>query len=135
MIQISLLDLVLVKDSRHLWPEEFHALVLAAEEFPDERIRFGVIADWCDERGEDVYGAAWRWLHNRPFIDHPKSGVRVFRRRAGYGEYVRWELDNLPKWVAHAPTSHRRFEMCDRTLAALVADFAYQLQAVKGELA
>lgn len=135
MIQISLLDIVLVKDARHLWPDEFHGLVAAAEDDPADRLRFGVIADWCDENGEDVYGAAWRWLHNRPYVESPKSGVRVYRHRAGYGEYHRWEMDNLPQWVAHAPTGHRRFEQCDRTLAALVADFAYQLQAVKGELA
>lgn len=135
MIRVSLLDLVLVKDARHLWPDDFHGLVTAAEEDPDDRLRFGVIADWCDEQDEGVYGAAWRWLHARPFIDSPKSGVQVYRHRASYGEYHRWELGNLPGWVNNAPTSHRRFEQCDQTLAALVADFAYQLDAVKKELA
>ena len=135
MIRVSLLDLVLVKDARHLWPEDFHALVTAAEEEPDDRLRFGVIADWCDEQDEPVFGAAWRWLHNRPYTALPKAhGVRVYRHRAGYGEYHRWDMSNLPQWVANAPTAHRRFEQCDRTMAALVADFAYQLAAVKKEL-
>lgn len=134
MIRVSLLDLVLVKDARHLWPEDFHALVSAAEEDPDDRLRFGVIADWCDEQDEPAFGAAWRWLHARPFVKSPRQGVRVYRHRAGYGEWFRWEMENLPHWIANAPTTHRRFDQCDRTLAALVADFAYQLAAVKKEL-
>ena len=65
MVEVSLLELVSIPNTRPVWPTEFASLVSGCEADPEDRTLFGVVADWCDERGETEYGRAWRWLMRR----------------------------------------------------------------------
>lgn len=68
MVEVSLYKLVQVKDSQQAWPEEFRSLVARCEENLDDRLPFGVAADWLDERGEAELADAFRWLFKRPEV-------------------------------------------------------------------
>jgi hypothetical protein len=135
VIQVALIDLVQVKNARHLWPDQFAEMEAAASDDPDDRLTFGKLADWCDENGEEVYGHAWRWLHERPYTgDGTKKGVQVRSTPSYPGMMRSYWLENLPAWVSGGPVMHRRIERDDSTLAAVVADLAYTLDAMKKEL-
>lgn len=103
MVEVSLLELVSIPNTRPVWPEQFRDLVATCEANPDERTTFGVVADWCDEHGESEYGRAWRWLSKRPCVKDESgnyvSGVEVVCRKE-YGAYPDWSLRGLPRSVA-----------------------------------
>lgn len=68
MVPVSLVGLCELSETRHLWPEQFNALVIACEKNLEDRLAFGVVADWCDENDEPEMGDAFRWLHKRPSV-------------------------------------------------------------------
>lgn len=87
MVNVSLLLLCRVQGSFPVWPEEFAALVARCEADLVDRLPFGVLADWCDDKGEPELASAFRWLHKRP-------EVRVI---PGQRDYSAWSLADMPK--------------------------------------
>lgn len=67
-VPVSLVGLCEMTGTRHLWPTEFNALVTACEKNVEDRLPFGVVADWCDENDEPEMGDAFRWLFKRPQV-------------------------------------------------------------------
>lgn len=73
MVEVSLYELVQVKQSARSWPHEFRSLVEKCEADVADRLPFGVVADWCDERDEPELAEAFRWLHKRPDVGVVRS--------------------------------------------------------------
>lgn len=70
-VTVSLEELILLADSRPLWPGEFVAFVEkleGAQKVRDDRTTWGVLADWLDEQGESRMASACRWVANRPKV-------------------------------------------------------------------
>ena len=66
-VLVSLEALVSLPDSSPLWPQEFESLVVAIEADPNDKLPWGVAADWlCEDKvGETDLGEAFRWIHKR----------------------------------------------------------------------
>jgi hypothetical protein len=66
-VLVSLIDLVQVHDTAHLWPAAFRAFVRSCEDHPDERTHFAACADWLDEPevNEPVLARAFRFAGGR----------------------------------------------------------------------
>lgn len=94
MVSVSLLALCRVKDSAAAWPEEFAAHVTGCESNTVDRLPFGVLADWLDERGEGELAAAFRWLHKRPEVGVVKG--------IGGRDYCCWSLQDLPRLMGYS---------------------------------
>lgn len=60
-------------DPRTLWPADFRAMVEACEKAPNDRVGFGVLADWLDERDEPDLAAGFRLLFTNPAWELPVS--------------------------------------------------------------
>ena len=128
MVEVSLLELVGIANTRPVWPEQFRDLVAACEANPDERTTFGVVADWCDEHGESGYGRAWRWLSKRPWDDEKQTGVRVqFGKDAWHRND--WSYTNVPPSMV----SPARLTADITTLAGLVTGIAKRLIEIDKE--
>lgn len=121
-----MLELVSITNTRGVWPAEFAALVATCEADPDDRLPFGLVADWCDEHNEPELGRAWRWLHKRPWDDDKRTGVRVLCKRE-YGTYPDWQMTPLPRSLILEKVG------ITATLAELVAVLADRLAEVERE--
>jgi len=73
-VTVPLYLFVQVPGGTDLWPGEFTALVKKCEENVEDRLPFGVTADWCDEHSEPELAGAFRWLANRPAVQIQKNG-------------------------------------------------------------
>lgn len=89
MVPVSLVGLCELSETRHLWPEEFNALVIACERNVEDRLPFGVVADWCDENDEPEMGDAFRWLFKRP-------AVRVVKQESSWNNLPTYTISNPP---------------------------------------
>jgi hypothetical protein len=127
---VSLLELVSIPNTRPVWPAEFASLVSKCEQNPDDRTPFGVLADWCDERGEVELGRAWRWLSKRTWDESKGVGVQVLFVPPKWGALDDWEIRHLPLSLQR-PAGHAGY--CS-TLAARVADLAKRLAEVDREV-
>lgn len=121
-IAVNLIDLVCLPNSEPLWPEEFQAFVRAIHRDHQERTRYGVCADWLEEKvEEDALAAAFRFVATR-------SDVFVNKRRTeqtwylfGLGTVLRDEMSRIRD---HWPT-----------VPHLLADLAVALEAARRILA
>jgi hypothetical protein len=91
MVYVSLYQLVLIRGTRHLWPDWFQSFCCAIERDPSDRLSYHLVADKCDEEGEPELAAIFRW-----FCRHPEVLLtdELTSRPAGYGI---WHVRNLPK--------------------------------------
>lgn len=127
-VPVSLLRLVCVPNTRHLWPEEFAALVATCEADPDDRTAFGVAADWCDENDEPHLGEAFRWMFKRPDV--------MLHRSTEYYSKDSWEFRLLPTGLAgDVPTADNGATINRTTVAGMMADLAYRLKKLREILA
>lgn len=125
MIEVPLSELVAIKGTRHLWPQEFGQLVARLEGKPEDRTLMGAIADWIDEKArEPNYAKAWRWLarrgdvqlllHSRPYIDS------------------QWGLEDLPAILESIDETEAGTDEFDTTtIPGLMAVLAVHLVYVK----
>lgn len=132
MVEVSLLELVSIPNTRPVWPSEFAAMVATCEESPNDRTTFGVLADWCDEHNEPELGRAWRWLSKRPPLVDDRGehvgGVRVEYKSTSYGGWE-WMLKGLPGSV----TIFKDYRDSS-TLAGRVAGLARRLIELDAEI-
>lgn len=116
-VTVSLEALVSVPGTRPLWPDEFRALVDELEANPDDKVRWGVVADWVEDRGEPEYAAAFRWVGKR-------DGVKVSHKYNG-SDRPYWWPDGVPE-----PMELVTFHGCD-TLPGMVERLAARLREVR----
>lgn len=123
MVPVSLKALVVLPDSRPLWPAEFEAMVRGIEARPADRTAMGVLADWCDEHGEPELAGAWRWLAARESVVLYNSHHRTFDSQ--------WLIKGLPETVSGVYLTGGP----NKSLAGRVAQLAHQLARAREELA
>lgn len=121
-VAVSLLELVTVHGSRGVWPGDFQKLLIRCEEDYDDRVAFGVVADWCDQFEEPELAEAFRWMHNRPAV-----GIAVRRG----GDHKSLYLTEPPKLLG---ALHGPFDK-DTGLAGLMAELAHRLAELREVLA
>lgn len=115
-VKVSLELLVTFPATVGLWPKEFYDLTEAAEIEPNERTRFGVMADWCDENDEPGLARACRYIAKRVTVTVEKENPDRYS-----SQY--WRLTGLPPSLrALMHESHRS------TLIAMVSDLAKALR-------
>lgn len=68
-------------DPRTLWPADFRHMVEACELAPNDRVGFGVLADWLDERDEPDLAAGFRLLFANPAWELTAPGPHVGAQR------------------------------------------------------
>jgi len=93
MVSVSLLALCRVKDSAPAWPDDFRTQVEKCEAYHVDRLPFGVLADWLDERGEGELAAAFRWLHKRPEVGVVPASNKT---------YGTWSLSDMPRLMGYS---------------------------------
>lgn len=120
-VSVSLLDLVCIPNTEHLWPEVFRGMNKQTEENPDDRVTFGVIADWLEEepQKETELAKAYRWMHKRPEIPIVFDGY-----------YKSWDFSKgtMPNGVSIGPEFAANNKMIDRShISGVMADLALRL--------
>ena len=127
MVSVSLLKLVCIDGTRHIWPEEFAALVAKIEENPGERSNYGVIADWLDsepDRHEPELAEGFRWLMKRPEIRIEKS---TSNWSAGL-----WIAHNLPKQIDDVISQLPNDDPpCAKSIAVVAALVYFKIDALR----
>lgn len=121
-VTVSLEQLVSIRSTRPLWPDDFNSLVLAIEENLNDKTPWGVIADWCQEHGEEGLAEAFRWVHKRPAVEISRENYTPFL----------WDFVGLPTPVAAVNI----YDDFDRTtIPGAVAKLAARLQKLKEVMA
>lgn len=96
-VEVQLIKLVAIPDSRPAWPEEFTALIQTLEKSLGDRTVWGGVADWCDERGEGELADAFRWVSRH-------TTVNVITTSSSIGNYP--YTKNVPTWyISNKPDS------------------------------
>ena len=126
-ITISILDAVAANVPRELLPAEFLAIVNSLEAEHDDRLPWGMAADWLQDHDEPSFASAFRYVAKRPEVTIQKKVL------VGYGDFVGdfvyWTFNGLP-WAIEG-----RETKCDTaTLLATVAGLAQKLEAARKEL-
>lgn len=121
MAQVSLRLLVSVPITRAMWPADFTALADQLEKEPEDRSRWGVVADWLEENGEAELGTCFRYVFRKP-------GVLIYRSKDSRKE---WCFDNLPPAVS---AHYKGWESDRSTLAGLAATLWPALEAARNDL-
>ncbi len=123
-VEVSLLKLLKVPDSRDAWPEEFVGLFAKLEETPGERSQWGIVADWCREHGEIELADALNWVQRHTNIHVRKSRDGWYANSlptafalgsAGIGD-----METLAEWVAGFTAALGRAREKAKALAAEV---------------
>lgn len=119
---IKLFDLVRVQNTKHLWPADFTDKVKQLETDPDDKGRYGVVADWLDENREPELAEAFRYVFKRP---------NVFVQQARHTKSASWDLSGLPPAVS---AHFGLFGFCVDTVPGLMAALAAALAKARADL-
>lgn len=133
-VLVSLEQLVALPNSRPLWPQEFESLVVEVEKDPNDKLPWGVAADWlCEDKiGETDLGEAFRWIHKR-------GQVKIEAATESYN-LGRWRFKDktLPSAVRDSIQGYyvtkTTADVDDHTLAGLAAKLAAGLRHLKSEM-
>ena len=68
MVNVSLYQLVLVRGTRHLWPDWFRTFCDKVEQDPSDRGNFLIAADKSEEEGEVELASILKWFGNHPEV-------------------------------------------------------------------
>jgi uncharacterized protein (TIGR02996 family) len=122
-VTVSLKDLVAVRGTRPLWPDQFEGLVATLEENPAELTQWLIVADWCKDNDEPELEAGFRFVGKRP-------SVAVERARTSKSGAA-WWLANLP---AALNAQYPPGPSDDSTLAGVAAHLAEKIRMARAEL-
>lgn len=115
-VEVKLLELVRVPGTRQLWPADFESFITKIESAPDDKLHWGVCADWLDEQDEPELADGFRWVSKRPSVEVKEVGGA-------------WEFGGLPHAVRACYSVYGGFDL--KTVPGLVASLVFALKKVR----
>lgn len=120
-VSVSLYELARVPAGLAVLPEELKAMLDPLEKEPEDKTRWGVIADWLDEHDEPLLAAAFRYVSKRP--------IKIRKRNPHRSDGV-WGFYDVPA-VVDTYYTDRGFE--PSTLLGATAALASALDKARKE--
>lgn len=115
-VEVKLLELVRVPGTRQLWPADFESFITKIEFTPDDKLHWGVCADWLGEQDEPELADGFRWVSKRPSVEVKEVGGA-------------WEFGDLPHAVRACYSIYGGFDL--KTVPGLVASLVFALKKVR----